>query len=82
MSATRTALGERASLARVPTVVDLSVIIPAYNERFRLRATLEAISGYLRSSSLRWELIVVDDGSQDGTTVSSTRRRAPIRGSA
>ncbi|WP_345442306.1 dolichyl-phosphate beta-glucosyltransferase [Actinoallomurus vinaceus] len=67
MSATRTALGERTSLVPVPSVVDLSVIIPAYNERFRLRATLEAISGYLCSSDLCWELIVVDDGSQDGT---------------
>ncbi|WP_326811054.1 glycosyltransferase family 2 protein [Streptomyces scopuliridis] len=50
--------------------VDLSVVIPAYNEERRLRPTLDAIRAHLRADPDRWgtwELIVVDDGSTDGT---------------
>ncbi|MFD7117866.1 dolichyl-phosphate beta-glucosyltransferase [Streptomyces sp. NPDC059922] len=50
--------------------VDLSVVIPAYNEEGRLRPTLDAIRAYLLADQDRWgtwELIVVDDGSTDGT---------------
>ncbi|MFJ5684853.1 dolichyl-phosphate beta-glucosyltransferase [Streptomyces sp. NPDC093099] len=50
--------------------VDLSVVIPAYNEEGRLRPTLDAIRAYLSADQDRWgtwELIVVDDGSTDGT---------------
>jgi glycosyltransferase involved in cell wall biosynthesis len=45
----------------------LSVIIPAYNEQLRLRKTLPQILEYLNSSFPEAELIVVDDGSRDGT---------------
>ncbi|MFE2595847.1 dolichyl-phosphate beta-glucosyltransferase [Streptomyces sp. NPDC059396] len=50
--------------------VDLSVVVPAYNEEARLRPTLDAIRAYLTADPVRWgvwELIVVDDGSTDGT---------------
>ncbi|MFE6127280.1 dolichyl-phosphate beta-glucosyltransferase [Streptomyces sp. NPDC056437] len=50
--------------------VDLSVVVPAYNEEGRLRPTLEAICTHLRAEPGRWgewELIVVDDGSTDST---------------
>ncbi|MFE4370902.1 dolichyl-phosphate beta-glucosyltransferase [Streptomyces sp. NPDC056835] len=50
--------------------VDLSVVIPAYNEEGRLRPTLDAIRAHLCAEPDRWgtwELIVVDDGSTDGT---------------
>ena len=49
------------------TAVDLTVVVPAYNEEKRLGPTLEAITGYLRDTETDWELIVVDDGSTDGT---------------
>lgn len=45
----------------------LSIVIPAYNEAHRLPATLKRIEAYLRSRPLDAEVIVVDDGSQDGT---------------
>lgn len=47
--------------------VALSVIIPAYNEENRLGATLRKIITYLEERDTRFELLVVDDGSSDGT---------------
>jgi dolichyl-phosphate beta-glucosyltransferase len=45
----------------------LSVVIPAYNEELRLPRTIERIERYLDSSRPDYELILVDDGSSDGT---------------
>ena len=47
---------------------DLSVVIPAYNEQGRLEPTLRSYAGYFRGRAIAFELIVVDDGSRDGTT--------------
>jgi dolichyl-phosphate beta-glucosyltransferase len=47
--------------------IDLSIIIPAFNEELRLSKTIEAIGSYLDASPLRAEIIVVDDGSRDST---------------
>jgi dolichyl-phosphate beta-glucosyltransferase len=45
----------------------LSVIIPAYNEQARLRPTLDMVDSYLRERNYEYEIIVVNDGSQDDT---------------
>ncbi|MGK2961466.1 MAG: dolichyl-phosphate beta-glucosyltransferase [Gemmatimonadaceae bacterium] len=45
----------------------LSIIIPAYNEERRLGRTLAATIAHMESLNLAYELIVVDDGSTDGT---------------
>jgi dolichyl-phosphate beta-glucosyltransferase len=46
----------------------LSVIIPAYNEQQRLPATLDVVASYLNGRGLSFaEIIVVNDGSRDGT---------------
>ena len=47
--------------------MELSIIIPAYNEASRLPNTLEKIVLYLREKGASFELIVVDDGSKDNT---------------
>ncbi len=47
--------------------VRLSVIIPAYNEESRLPGTLAEVCAYLAGQSYDSEVIVVDDGSTDGT---------------
>ena len=48
--------------------IDLSVVIPAYNEAERLASTLASVIGYLESRRLTWEVLVVDDGSEDATS--------------
>jgi dolichyl-phosphate beta-glucosyltransferase len=45
----------------------LSIVIPAYDEAARIGATLQATSAYLDARGVRAEVIVVDDGSRDGT---------------
>jgi len=47
--------------------VDISLVIPAYNEEQRLPSSLEAIAAYLTSQPWKWEVIVADDGSEDTT---------------
>jgi len=47
--------------------VDLSIVIPAYNEERRLPKTLDSIHAYLKSQAYQSEIIVVDDGSTDRT---------------
>lgn len=56
-----------ASMPESGRVVDLSVVVPAYNESARLPATLAAMASYLATTPLETELIVVDDGSADDT---------------
>ena len=47
--------------------VDLSIVVPAYNEEHRLAPTLERLSAYLSTQPMRSEIVVVDDGSRDAT---------------
>ena len=47
--------------------LELSIIIPAFNEERRLPRSLERIHAYVTERSLRAEVIVVDDGSSDST---------------
>lgn len=44
-----------------------SIIIPAYNEEHSISLVLEQLKQTLRTSALDYEIIVVDDGSQDRT---------------
>ena len=45
----------------------LSVIIPAYNEQSRIVPTLLDIGGYLGRQAYTYEIIVMVNGSTDGT---------------
>lgn len=45
----------------------LSVVIPAFNEETRLPATLERVRAHLDRDGGNYEVLVVDDGSADGT---------------
>jgi dolichyl-phosphate beta-glucosyltransferase len=46
---------------------ELTVVIPAYNEKQRLVPTIGAFAAYLSRTDVAWELIVADDGSVDST---------------
>ena len=46
---------------------ELSIVIPCYNEEQRLPRTIEQIEQYLAVRGTSYELILVDDGSVDGT---------------
>ncbi len=45
----------------------VSLVIPAKNEVKRLPATLEQVTRYMQNLGEDWELLVVDNNSQDGT---------------
>jgi dolichyl-phosphate beta-glucosyltransferase len=45
----------------------LSVVIPAFNEARRLPGTLERVVAFLEGLGKTFEVVVVDDGSTDGT---------------
>ncbi len=62
----------------------LSLIIPAYNEGRRLGETLRIVTAYLHRQPYSWEVLVVDDGSNDGTralaeTYATVRAGARVR---
>jgi glycosyltransferase involved in cell wall biosynthesis len=59
-------------------LVDLSIVVPAYNEEQRLLPTLRRLHTFLRSQQLRFEIVVVDDGSRDGTAALVERTTATI----
>jgi len=48
-------------------LVDVSVVLPAYNEARRLPGTLAGWRAFLEMQPYTWELVVVDDGSADQT---------------
>ena len=47
--------------------IHLSVVIPAFNEARRLPRTLTEVTAYLGRQAYPSEIVVVDDGSTDGT---------------
>lgn len=46
---------------------DLTIVVPAYNEEQRLPAALDGLSDYLDGWGVDYRVLVVDDGSRDGT---------------
>jgi len=47
--------------------MDLSIVIPAYNENAKITGDIKAAAGFLQDNKLQGEIIVVDDGSTDRT---------------
>ena len=46
----------------------LSILIPVYNERFTIERVVEAAQSASLPDGVERELIVIDDGSSDGTS--------------
>ena len=55
--------------------LDISVVIPAYNEEEALPPLLDEVFEVLGSLGRPFEVIVIDDGSNDGTPAFLERRR-------
>lgn len=54
-----------------PEHPSLSLVIPAYNEAGRVAQTLQAAVDFLDSRPYRSEILLVDDGSSDGTRLAA-----------
>jgi len=48
--------------------MDLSIIIPVFEESKKIIRDIEAASAFLMSNRLKGEIIIVDDGSSDNTS--------------
>lgn len=55
--------------------IDLSIVIPTYNEAGRIQSSLQALADHLRSLDKVVEVIVVDADSPDGTTKLALEKR-------
>ena len=55
------------------SIPEISVVIPAYDEESRLGGTLESILSFLETQGIHHEVLVVDDGSSDGTSAIAGR---------
>lgn len=47
--------------------VDLSIVMPAFNEEQRLPCAIQAVSSYLGAAGVRAEVLIVQNGSSDRT---------------
>ena len=63
---TVTPLSDRGSTLASPNM-DISVVLPIYNERENLLPLLDEIEGVLAPTGKQYEIIAVDDGSHDGS---------------
>ena len=55
----------------------ISIVVPSYNEALRLSPTLDTIADYFAGRVDDMEVIVVDDGSTDGTSEVAEASRCP-----
>lgn len=65
-----------------PPRLDLSVVVPIYNEAESIETLVQAIADAVRDTQLSYEIICVDDGSQDGSTqvlIDLARRRVDLK---
>lgn len=53
--------------------MQLSIIIPVFNERTKIEADIQAAVAFLLREKIDGEIIVVDDGSEDGTADTARR---------
>mmetsp|Transcript_9282 Transcript_9282/g.13929 ORF Transcript_9282/g.13929 Transcript_9282/m.13929 type:complete len:312 (+) Transcript_9282:92-1027(+) len=62
--------GEQKSFPSIfePAGVELSLVVPAYNEEKRIQKMLDETVQYLQDRRVDYEIIVVDDGSKDKTS--------------
>ena len=57
--------------------MDLSIVIPAYEESAKIARDIKAATEFLLANELKGEIIVVDDGSQDDTAKAAREVAVP-----
>ena len=60
--------------------IDLSIVLPVYNERENLRPLVGEIGAALADCDWEYEVVAVDDGSTDGSGARPARAGAQYRG--
>jgi len=64
-------------------ILDLSIVVPIYNEVDSIPSLVQAIANAVEPTQLSYEIILVDDGSEDGSTEVLTdiaRKRSDLKG--
>jgi glycosyltransferase involved in cell wall biosynthesis len=67
-----------ASLIPEPDRLDVSVVIPAHNEEHAAGSTVERVRAVLSKLRLSFDVVVVDDGSSDGTRLAAEQAGAQV----
>ncbi len=62
-----------AQQSQTPDQIHLSIVLPVREEAIRLGVALKRLASFLRSMPWRGEVLVVDDGSEDGTEQAAAR---------
>ncbi len=57
--------------------MDISIVIPALNEAEKIQFDVEAAASFTKDSGWQGEVIVVDDGSTDGTAEAARKANIP-----
>lgn len=70
------------SISHEPERFDVCVVIPAYNEEGAVAGTVDRIRATLARLPLRFEIVVVDDGSKDSTRREANRAGARVLASS
>lgn len=63
-------------MMRAAPSVEISAVMPAYNEEANLEQSVDRMARALEANARGFEIIVVDDGSQDGTAALLERLKA------
>ena len=61
--------------------IEISVVIPVYNEGPTIGPLCDRLVAVLERITQSWEIVFIDDGSQDGTTA-AIRERMPLMGAS
>jgi undecaprenyl-phosphate 4-deoxy-4-formamido-L-arabinose transferase len=59
---------ERTPSSGSPASIQLSIVVPMYNEQANIGALFDRLLAVCRALPLTWEIVCVDDGSRDHTT--------------
>jgi glycosyltransferase involved in cell wall biosynthesis len=75
MSITALAPNPRSLVVPRPPVPppDLEIVVPAYNERIALEASLRRLHGFLGTFPFSWRIVIADNASTDGTLALARR---------